>query len=518
MFLSALKKGLALFSLSFFYLSITFLESQLVWADSEDLLKKLKSYLIPVKTEKGVKYYLSIRDECGKYKAKATECCINPNQCTGLLTSLAQNAAPVLPALYGAYKAFEVSDEARKGKYSREEAAAKMCDARNEAVMGSYLAGILSQLGTFLQKTCKDKIKKCQAQCNAEIQAFREDFRYYFSIIPRDTVEEITAFAKECNEKANNGPIINDDAINLNAIRSFANNEMECSLEGERDPSFISVSKKDIGYILLFAKAYANSSAIEEGKELIFSEKSDEKQIVDCSKQKDRAVASRNSPTPVSQGVISLCQQMAKQVIENPTPPPPNPVSVPNDPIQTSALTGSSLDKPGKGSPLFMDPNSSYGILPDPEDIDDSLPDSSKRPPLSSGFKSGFSGNSGGPGGSGGSFGGAGASLPGGGSNNSSGEDGLEDSEADPNTNGGSIPASFAGSGDYPSSFGGGGYGDSYSKRPVATLSSKSPNDIDSMSSSGNDEKNLDTKDGKSIFQLASQRIQQFCSDHSCIE
>ena len=280
MFSPALKKGLILFSFSFFYLSASFFESQMAWASSEHLLKKLKSYLVPVKTEEEVKYYLSVRDECIKYKAKATECCISPNRCAGLLTNLNQNAAPVLPALYGAYKAFEISDDARKEKYTREEAAAKMCDARNQAVMGSYLGGVLSQLGTLMQKTCKDKITKCQAQCNAEIQAFREYFKeYFFDAIPRNTVEEIIAFAKECNENAfgylrisiptetsgRQSPskkavkiiqydqqTINSDQINPNAINGLTK-FMDCSLGKGQKP--IPIPRKDIGYILLFAKS-----------------------------------------------------------------------------------------------------------------------------------------------------------------------------------------------------------------------------------------------------------------------
>ena len=524
MFLSTLKKGLILFSFSFFCLPAVFSETQPAGADSEELLKKLKSYLIPVKTEEEIKYYLSIRDKCEKHKAKARECCINPNQCSGLLSSLTQNAAPVLPALYGAYKAFEISDDARKEKFSREEAAAKMCDAKNQAVMGGYLAGVLSQLGTFLQKTCKDKIQKCQAQCNGEIEAFREDFReYFFPIIPRNT-EEIIAFAKDCNEttkEVRKGVInffpIEDDQINLNAISGLVG-DMSC-LSGNKS---INISRKDMGYILLFAKAYANSSAIED-KELMFSEKSDEKQIVDCSKQKDRVVTSRNRPgAPVPQGAISLCQQIAKQVIENPQPPsapPPLPGSAsPDDPLHTSTLTGGDLNKSGK-SPFFMDPNEPYGILDDDDISDDDIPNSSRRPPLSQkppGWSngSGSSSNSGG-----GPIGGGptGGGPTGGGSDDSPDEDDSEDSDSGFDSDGGSIPASFAGSGDYPSSFAGGGYGNSYSQRPVAALSSDSSKDMDAMSL-GNDEKNSNTKDGKSIFQLATQRIQQFCSDRSCTE
>lgn len=535
MFLSAFKKGLILFSFSFFYLPVVFAEPQEERTNSGELLQKLKTYLIPVKTKKDeyseeeVKYYLSIKDKCEKHKAKATECCISPNRCTGLLTSVTQNAAPVLPALYGAYKAFKISDDARKEKYSREEAAAKMCDARNEAVMGSYLGGVLSQLGTFLQKTCKDKIKKCQAQCNAEVQAFREDFRdYFFPIIPRNTVEEIIAFAKDCNENPPRSfripnsadtkktieydqTTIEDDQINPHAINDFTK-YMNCS--SGKDP--FNIPKKEIGYVLLFAKAYANSS-IAEDKELMLSEKSDEKQIVDCAKQKDRVVTSRNRPAPVPQGAISLCQQVAKQVIP-PSAPPPSGSTSPDDPLHTSTLAGGTLNKSGKGSPFFMDPNTPYGIVPDPEGIDDGLPGLSKKPPPSSnryGFGPSSSNDGGGPGGIGPS-GGAGSTD--GGSDNSPDEEESEDSESDSGSDGGSIPASFAGSGDYPSSFSDGGYGNSYSQRPVAALSPDSLKNMDPMSFLGNDEKNSDTKTGKSIFQLASQRIQQFCSDRSCTE
>ena len=258
----------------------------------------------------------------------------------------------------------------------------------------------------------------------------------------------------------------------------------------------------------------------------MLSEKSDEKQIVDCARQKDRVVTSRNRHgAPVPQGAISLCQQVAKQVIQNPQPPsapPPSPGSTPNDPVHTSTLTGGNLNKPGKSSPLFMDPNASYGIVPDPEGIDDDLPDSSRRPPPSKnryGFGPGSSnGSGGGPGGSagGGSFGGAGFS--GGGSGDFSGEEDSEYSDEEPDRDGGSIPASFAGGSDYPSSFAGGGYDNAY-QMPIAGSSSDSLRDMDTDPLLNDGEtKNSDTKDGKSLFELASQRIQLFCSDRSCTE
>ena len=487
--------------------------------------------------------YLSIKDDCKTYKAEAKECCSNPNQCAGLMKDIALGVAPALPSLYSAYKGYQTSKKVSSETISLEEAQQKMCDVRNKVAMGSYLNGLLSQLGKAFETTCRDKINACKSKCNSDIDIFKAKFINHFSPkTGKHTIEENIELAKKCAqiEDTKNFDIdLKDGTLDilkvgecthckvvkkLKNMKKLIDTDKVITCPDSKQHQQIQQMKEDVAsisatiaskidiesatikHILIFAKAYARSSDIK-GKKLRFSEKSDEREIVNCAQQKDRQATSSNPGERVRSPAVTLCHRVAEQVINNPIPPR-MPSPSPSGPTPAASLTGGQLDT-GKGSPFFMDPNTEYGVVPD-EDLPDpnNKPGLSPNPPTWAG--SGSSGSSGGGGNGGVSGGGLG-----GGSGSSGGDSGM------PYSSWGSgigIPDTFMGGGDYSQGFAGGSGegGGPYSNRQAAA---SSLDDLDDMKGLSDDEMgDPDFMNGKSIFNLVSKRIQQFCADHSCIE
>ena len=281
--------------------------------------------------------------------------------------------------------------------------------------------------------------------------------------------------------------------------------------EGHIPASAFLIEARTIGYVALFASAYKNSSI---DKKWSLSQKSDETQIVDCASQPHRAISPRNSPGYVSPPMIQVCQQAVEAALnadfpENPPLPSPQP-----SPQRQGLLAGQT---PAKNPLLVSENNEEYGVVPDP---DDEIPDPHNRPPLVSPgnlprFGSSFPGGGYNPGG-----GGPGGGGPGGGWGGP--EDGADSGFSyAPGAAEGLSSDSFAGgeaglfAGGAPGGGynpGGGGPGGGY-REPGSEGKA-----FDSGGAPFGDSDGLASDSDGSIFQFASRRIQQFCSDHSCIK
>ncbi len=508
---------------------------------SEGFQTKLKYLLDQVETKKGegeseIHHFLSLKKNCEEYKATATACCVNPNQCSSMIMNIAKHAAPVLPALYSAYESYRNSKKTESGKISHEEAVAKMCDTNNKAAMGGYLAGALSQLGALAQTTCADRIKKCQKQCNSDIQDFKKIFKeYFYSQIQlfkdqKSTFEDMAALSKvmwenkgdspswqltqqqSCHKKAiqlclqkNTTIPIEDITIeDITKEHVLLLNNCACTAEISHNDKKLTINKRDLALLLLLYKAYSNS-ALPKVVEL--TEKSDEQEIVACSKQKHRVAAPSGRPgAPVSPPALQLCQKAAEHVMQN---PPPTPSATTQTPMGQGSLAGNQLSdtKSQDLSSILGDDCEDCGVT-------DDIPDTKTRAPLSKN-PPGFVPSSGGGGLGGGGLGGGGlggGGLGGGGGDEEWGDYGASSDE------GGNIPASFAGGDSYPNFASNSGdsslAGGELSSDP-SSISSEAGGSLAGMDSEMS-ENGLEDK--QSIFHLMSQRIQQFCSGQTCMK
>ena len=500
-----------------------------------------------------------IKDHCKEYKDKATACCGNPNECSGLGRDLAQNVLPMTPALYGTYKAYKISSAAGSGKLSPSEAAAKMCDARNKVNMGSYLSGLFSQISGSMEKTCSDKISECKAQCNSRISDFKKDFKRCFGhLVPSESqtdLDKIVQYVKECageegkdiskleiekisilreceiqiNDKINSGDTVFNSEIE--DIRNEIGNIKKKLLSCREGPVCAPLDRKKIEFeerlrleeeqkkaacakwvnpidsvkdILRYAKAYAHSS-VKEGKKVQLSKASDERQIVDCAKQEDRVLARSNTPgAPVPAPLINICKQAVEEFLNRPPPITTIPPDEGPPSRHTGTLTGNTTPDPfllaGDGSPT--------GIV---DDEDEESHDSKTGPPLSKNVPSWGKDSSPSTGGSPGGLNNSGALT---GNSGPSSKKGRGFGYPYPGSKEPPLEDSFSGNDSYSSpSLRGGG-----ADFPPYRQAASSPDGSDKKSLGDPLPSDEPESNGNSIFQIASQRIQQFCSDHSCIK
>ena len=537
MFLLCLKRILTLFSLSFFCFVFSGFSEEAekpatrLSVDLKCVQDLREKYL--KETEKGA--YLSIKEGCEKNKDEATECCSNPRNCSGLIMDITQNVGPLLPALYGAYKGYKTSGEAYSDKITREQAIVKMCDVKNKVAMSGYLSQLLAQMAPLLEKTCGDKIARCKKQCNDLIDGFKDDFKLCFSKVAFEgsngSVNDIIDFAKKCEEIES---ISNSKISTLTDAKAFP---IHCAVQkdaGEDEdvtaitflptdaiPNGVKsyVTKETIGYILLFAKAYTFSSAIKKKEESMglsensteLSENSNESEIVKCSYQPDRVVTQGKKPgAPVPPPMIDICQRAVDGIInDNPYPPmPPVPPSLPPSDSpnpHTGTFTGGDLQK--SGGVFYRDPNEEYGVVPEPSG---ELPDLVNKPGLQKNLPGWAGGSPSGGSGSGASGGVGGGGGPAGGSRSpSKGDFGFPYARTGAN---GNIAGAFSGSDHYPNVVGSSGTTPPYRRSAGGKSKGKEKNLKEK-----NKKDKIDSN-GSNIFQMASQRIQEFCSGYSCMK
>ena len=499
---------------------------------------------------------LSIKEHCEQHKATATVCCSNPNHCSGLFLDIFQNVTPLAPALYQTYEGIRASKDINSDNLSHEEAVHKMCNVGNDVAVGTYGTQLLAQLTPLLQKTCAGKIKKCEKKCNNHIEAFRNDFKRCFgSKIPFDIydnrAENITDFVKDvlddidlAQEKYRVKSLEEidldechvDAEINTeNEAKAFENcfvRVQRKSVEDTLSEEIEEINGRTIGYILLFSRAYRNSSSVREFNKMNdLTDKSDEKQIVNCSDQPDRIVTQRRGPSsgPVSPPFIQLCEKIVNQQLNNEPPepepenpnkeaklPPPHPGGMPNPTGNTFDSSGSFAGQlPDGRQPSWMFPKKGqHGIQEEEEvggdwKINDELPDPLNKPPLAKITNpSNGSPRGGGPGG-----GPGGGGLPAGAGPGPLSDDGSDSSGsyAGSKTSGGSFPGSGGG---YKGATGGPGMRHMRAKAPATKGKGKKKKPAISKK----DKKNKPDQKGLSIFQIASERIQTFCADWTCLE
>ena len=442
---------------------------------------------------------------------------------------------PWLPALYGVYKGYKTSEEAYSGKITREQAMVKMCDVKNKVAMSGYLSQLLAQMAPLLEKTCGDKIARCKKQCNDLIDGFKDDFKLCFSKVAFEgsngSVNDIIDFAKKCEgiESISNSEISTlTDAKALSthcAVQKDAGEDVTVTLfdstEGVPDKVTSYVTKETIGYILLFAKAYTFSSAIKKKEESILSENStelsensNESEIVKCSYQPDRVVTKGKKPgAPVPPPMIDICQRAVDGIInDNPYPPPmpPVPPFLPSSDSQnshTGTFTGGDLQQVSKGV-FYRDPNEEYGVVPEPSG---ELPDLVNKPGLQKNLP-GWAGSSPSSGSGPGASGGVGGGSPSGGSRSpSKGDFGFPYAGTGAK---GDIAGAFSGSDHYPNVVGTSGTAPPYRRSAGDKSTGKKKN----LKDRERNQKDKIDSNGSSIFQMASQRIQEFCSGYSCMK
>ena len=478
-------------------------------ANTQSLQYLKEHFLKEVKNDRETKVYLSLKEDCKEYKKPATECCSNPKKCSGLAKDIAVNALPLLPSLYGTYQGYRTSQKVAKREMTHEEARAKTCDTNNKINMGLFLGGLLAQMSASFESKCVDKIKTCQKNCNQSIDDFKEKFMEAFApVTGLKTLDEITKLAEECKEALQSNQEIRsfDDANSFASSSSCFKykNGSPCSLGSatatcEVNNDYFCVHGPTIGHIILYAKAYKNST-IKEEKEL--TEESSADEIVVCGDQKNRVLTGNNRPAgPVPQPMIDLCHQQLDR--EPPDIPPP---LRSNYPESHSSLTGGDVTNKSKNPLLLGNPGENYGPVDD-----DDIPEPNNKPSPARGPTWAQGSSSGAGAGGGGSLGGGG--LPGGSDDSYEGgdypysvSDGIEDS--------------FGGDGFAGSFAGGGSLGDEapYPYGKQAGLEEGLGKSPDFKPSAGDFNSGDDSSAGGSIFQSASQRIQQFCSDHNCPE
>ncbi len=512
-------KILLIFGSCFFYLPMNGQTKKITLNPQKGCMNYLvKKYLRP-KGKKMVdtdqeELYLSIKTDCQESKADAAECCSNPKSCSGLILDIFKHATPVLPSLYSAYKGYKTSDKLGSGELTHEEARAKTCDIHNKTAMGGYLGSLLSQLTPLVESSCGDDIDDCKEECNDYINRFEKDFFNCFNrAIPekynpnKTGLGRIITFAKECASQKE----IDDIEIDIKLTDTKSTEPYTCHLQD--DGSIVNVDKQNINnshhvveHILLLTKAYANSSAIKDQK-LDLSSRSDESEVVACSKQVGRTASTRTGPgPPVSNPALKLCEPIVDQLPKNP-PPLPNP-TIPGPDTTAGFATGrSTLGSTKKPNLLLLPPDDGpLGVI----DTDD-LPDDPNKPKLNNNPPrwAASTGSNNGPGGGpgGGLPSGGGPSLP------------SEDSDYDyPYSRGsGDITGSFSG-GDFFPGAPGGSSSDSPSYDRDSAEGDGEPQDMAFSDTEDFPDEEEETSNEGSIFHLASQRIQQFCADHQCIK
>ena len=480
----------------------------------------------------------NLKASCQKAKSSTEECCSNPNACNGFGRDLVQHVLPLAPALVSTYKSYKISDDANKGNLTHEEAANKMCNASNQIAVGTFGANLLQQLMPMFKKTCGKRIKQCKQECNNSIGKFQEAFKYcYVKLFPKDrNVFQVIKRSKECLESDNNlqSETFDDDLFNnvqisgklLSGLNSNSK-KYQCNYSSAKGFEKINSNRSNNNYpfeitflseILYIAKAYQNTTKEQKYK---LSDNSNEKHIVDCHNQPNRVLESSYQPgAPIPGPAIQLCKAAVETAV-NGTPPPPSPP--PMGTGQKTANIGSvgtltgNTPKPGYTSLQVPDGKEcEYGAL-DSETLKECLRDDTDEPEFETNNRPGlatnlpgFKGNSGGSGGGGSGGGGIGA-----------GGLGSLAGNSDPSGSGSMYPPY---SGDMSSSadfgdgdFGGAPYGEGAlaGNLPYRDLAEESSTDTGLAGDMPFEEGGFGEK---TIFQMASERIQNFCSGRSCGE
>ena len=485
---------------------------------------------------------VQLKEDCNKEKQSAAECCSNPNTCNGFAKDLIQHVLPFTPALYSAYTSYKVSDKAGKGELTHEQARDKMCHSSNQVSLGVFGTSLLSQLMPMFQKTCGKRISACKSACNNHVDRFKQEFRNcYAGLFPGQNISSMIKKAKSCFELESS---LDDESFDKtvpvelkgqshnfsNIIASGVNNnkpnnkcyfvsKTSSSMKGgfnKADPvNQEGIQTVALSELLYIAKAYKKTT-----EKYHLSEKSNEKEVIDCGNQPDRVLDSSYKPGgPVPAPAIQLCKSAVDYAVNKTPPPMPKTASAQTNNIgQAGSFAGNT--KSSNMTPLNVPAGDEcqYGVL-DSESLEDcpispagdDLPDSPNKPALAKNLPSW--GGKGGPNSSGG---GGGGGIGSGGAGSLAG-DSVGDRDGSmypPYSDDMSASAGFPG-GYKSDSYGDGGGGSS--SAPYRELAEDL--DDDSMPDMGmpfDEEEDLNRE--KSIFQLASERIQNFCSDYSCDE
>ena len=479
---------------------------------------------------------VQLKEDCNKAKQSAAECCSNPNACNGFAKDLIQHILPLTPALYSAYKSYKVSSKAGKGELTHEEARDKMCHSANKVSLGVFGTSLLSQMMPMFNKTCGKRIKTCKSTCNKHVNNFKDEFRNcYAKLFPGKNILSMIEEAKSCfelesslddedfdgrledNSKRKHNNIIasaikSDNKTLRNKCYFFPTKE-----EFEKrddDPNQDPLQTVALSELLYIAKAYKKTT----GKYNL-SDKSNEKEVIDCGHQPDRVLDSSYKPGgPIPPPAIQLCKSAVDYAVNKTPPPmPTTPSNQANNVSQAGSLAGNTKSSNMASLNVPAGDECQYGVL-DSESLEncpispvsDDLPDSPNKPALAKNLPSWKGGGGGSPNGSGGGGGigsGGGDSLGG----NSSGD-----------RDGSMYPPGYSGDMSADAGFPGGYESDSYgdgggsNSAPYRELAEDSDDDSmpDGMEMPFDEEENPNGE--KSIFQLASERIRNFCSDYSC--
>ena len=473
---------------------------------------------------------VKLKRDCSKEKQSTEECCSNPNSCNGFALDIAQHVLPLAPGLFSAYKSYKISDKASKGELTHQEAVDKMCNAQNTVAMGAFATGLLSQLAPMFQKTCGKGIAKCKKACNSKVDEFKREFnKCYKEILPNKNILHMQKFAKDCLGIDQVNLIKEDFELNPNPNNyeyftshkdnsCFFNNNgkgFQKSNSGEEN-LFKEANRSALAWLLYIAKAYKNTS-IGRGDNL--SNNSDEEEIIDCGNQTRMLSNSSKPGGPLPPPAIQMCQQAVEHAVKHQGNPPPMPQA--NSPRnqrqiqQAGSLTGHTKGATPSALQIPAGSECEYGVVDSAKledcttlrDMAEDFDESSRQPSLATnlpGWKDG-SGSGGSPssaGGGGGVSGGAG-SLGG-------NDDSMGRGSAYGPYNGDMSTGANFGSYDSPVPYGSDG-GQGGSSRDIAE-SSDDP-------VYGESEMPLDEQYGdreKTIFQIASERIQNFCNDKLC--
>ncbi|MCY4321908.1 MAG: hypothetical protein OXC37_05880 [Bdellovibrionaceae bacterium] len=482
-----------------------------------------------------------LKKDCKEEKEKATACCINPNACNGFALDIAQYVLPLAPSLLSAFESYNISSKASGGELTQQEAINKMCSAQNTVALGAFGTTLMNQLSPIFQKNCAKRIASCEEACNEDIDTFKSDFmKVYSTLFPNfKIVQQIVGFVKQkCfdiqNKLSEIEIAINNQANDRFSIDNGTTNECNfifnskdksvrvtdnqtTSTFDQQGDIVIPMGNKGTDImesILYVAKAYQNTT---KDRKYQLTNNSTEEEIVKCGNQPDRVLDSSPKPgQPVSTPAIQICQQAFDHAL-NKSPSPPHIVDSGNKPnIGVNNFAGDRTNQnPTNTLSIPEGEDCEYGVLSAeslencPIGLADEDFNLNNKPSLAKGPQwadSNAGGGSPGPGGGGGGIPSSG-SLAG----NTPSVGGPRSypsyrGPADLNAGFGNNPA-------YPPSYRNerGGMGLPNNRLPSDDPKAKMPLNNGNMPFPMDENSNE-----KSIFQLASDRIQNFCMDYSC--
>ena len=467
---------------------------------------------------------VKLKEDCQQEKQSAEECCSNPNSCNGIALDLAQHVLPLAPALFGAYKSYTISRDASKGNLTHQEAVNKLCNAQNTASIGAFAGGLLNQLSPLFQKTCGKEIKKCRSACNDKVDEFKKDFRAVYSrLFPKKDIYSMIKHSRECLDFSKD---LKDD-IEFDNNGNFKKEKRKNTCYFAVNEGFKKTTKADntdylnqhtaLAWLLYVAKAYKNTTKSQVS---LLSNKSNEKEVVDCGHQPNRMLAPSSRPSgPVPPPAIQLCQKAVDYAVNNTAPPPMpgnNSSNNPGNIQQVGSLAGNTQGSRLSSLQAPSGDECQYGVMDsakleecDTLDVGDDEFDVNKKPDLAKNnlpsWQKGGGGSSssgGGGGGPGGGVGGLAGDEPSGGTEGSYPYYGDMSGNSNFSSEGGGYePSAYPGSNP-----------DNPPYRKVAENSEDMP--LDRTEQAFLDEEETDGE--RSIFQIASERIQHFCGDYSC--